>query len=139
MAEYAGVDLIEMEMTGQGRGRLFQVMIDKEGGVSLDDCADLSRLISTWLDVEGVFDFEYRLEVSSPGIFRALKNDKDFQRHLGDRVKIKLTEPIEGEFTWVGKLKTCGPEELEMAEEGQRIDLIIPRRLIKKVNLEPKL
>ncbi|OGG95119.1 MAG: hypothetical protein A2527_08075 [Candidatus Lambdaproteobacteria bacterium RIFOXYD2_FULL_50_16] len=139
LAIEAGLELVDIETTGTGRGTLLSVLIDKKGGVNVDDCADLSRQISYLLDVEDPIGHEYRLEVSSPGLFRKLKKDKDLVRHQGDRVKIKLTEPIEGEFTWVGQLASFDNQNLVLQEEGQSRDLVIERRLIKKINLEPKL
>ena len=139
LATEAGLELVDVEISGQGKGTLLSVLIDKEGGIVVDDCADLSRSVSYLLDVEDPFGHEYRLEVSSPGIFRKLKNDKDLGRHQGDRIKIKLSEPLDGEFTFVGKLKGHDQNNLTLSEEAQGRELVIDRSLIKKINLEPKL
>lgn len=87
-----GLELVELEFRKVGRGYLLRVFIDKPGGVNLDDCADLSHELSVQLDVEDCIPGRYNLEVSSPGLNRPLKSERDFVRYQGQLAVIKTTE-----------------------------------------------
>lgn len=95
------VEGLEMELvdvafvTEHGR-RVLRVTIDKPGGVTVDDCAEISRELGTILDVEDPIPQRYSLEVSSPGLDRPLLNENDFKRFAGRKARIKTREPIEG-------------------------------------------
>jgi ribosome maturation factor RimP len=88
----SGLELVELEFKKLGRGHLLQVFIDKPGGVTLDDCADVSRELSVHLDVEDCVAGRYTLEVSSPGLNRPLKREQDFIRYQGQLAVIKTVE-----------------------------------------------
>ena len=79
--------------------------MDKEGGISIDDCVEISRNISDWLDKEDFISEEYILEVSSPGLGRTLKKDKDFKRELGKEIELKTFKAIDKQKEFVGILK----------------------------------
>jgi len=87
-----GLELVDLELGLEGRSRVFRVFIDKEEGVTLDDCVEVSRDIDPILDVEDLIPSAYRLEVSSPGLDRPLRTPSDFQRFQGERVKVKTKE-----------------------------------------------
>jgi ribosome maturation factor RimP len=88
------------------RGRwVLRVHIDKEGGITLDDCARVSRELGTLVDVNEIIEHPYTLEVSSPGLDRPLKKEKDFRRAVGMKIKIKTIAPIEGQKRIVGQLQ----------------------------------
>jgi ribosome maturation factor RimP len=94
IAEDLGLELADVVYTNlQGRWVL-QVFIDKPGGVTLGDCGALSRELSTALDVDELMPERYSLEVSSPGLDRALKKEKDFLRFVGKKVRLRTKEPI---------------------------------------------
>ncbi len=76
--------------------RILRVYVDKPGGVTLDDCEWVSRELSTALDVEDIIPEAYNLEVSSPGLDRALKTEKDFKRFISRKARIKTKTPIDG-------------------------------------------
>jgi ribosome maturation factor RimP len=100
-----GLELVEVELLGEGKGRLLRITIDKPGGVSHSDCELVSHHVGTILDVEDVIPGgSYRLEVSSPGVERRLKGARDFQRFLGKRARVVLREPVEEQRTWEGTL-----------------------------------
>ena len=80
------------------------VFIDKEGGVTVDDCANVSRELGLLLDVEDVIEHSYTLEVSSPGINRVLKRPDDFERFIGQNIKIKTISLINNRRNFLGKL-----------------------------------
>lgn len=84
-----GLELVDIEYQREGRGWVLRLYLDKEGGITLDDCASASREISTLLDVEDVVGTAYNLEVSSPGLDRPLKKLEHFERFRGENAKIK--------------------------------------------------
>lgn len=91
-----GLELVDVEYKNEHGSWVLRVYIDKPGGVTLDDCTDVSRELGTLLDVEDPVPQSYNLEVSSPGLNRPLVKEKDFKKFSGHRAKIRTTEPIEG-------------------------------------------
>lgn len=83
------LELVDIEYKREGRDWVLRLFIDKEGGVTLDDCVAVSREVGAILEIEDFIQTAYRLEVSSPGLDRPLKKPSDFQRFVGERVKIK--------------------------------------------------
>lgn len=101
-----GLELVELEFRGGGKARMLRLYIDKLGGVTHEDCAQLSREISTILDVEdAVPGGPYLLEVSSPGLDRKLLKPADYERFAGSRVRLLTREPVEGNRHWEGRLE----------------------------------
>lgn len=95
--EERGFELVDVEYVKEGSNYYLRVYADKEGGITIDDCVEVSRALSPKLDVyDKEFKDPYILEVSSPGLLRPLKKDKDFQRSLGKMIEIKLFKPLEG-------------------------------------------
>ena len=94
LLEDLGCELVDLEYRRERGGWTLRFYLDKEGGITLDDCAAASREISTLLDVEDLIPTAYNLEVSSPGIERPLKKQSDFERFAGRRVKIKTLEAL---------------------------------------------
>ena len=102
--EQFGFELVDIEYVKEGPNYYLRVYADKEGGITIDDCVEISRLLSPKLDeYDKEFKDAYILEVSSPGLLRPLKKDKDFERNLGKLIEIKLFKQLEGykykEFT----------------------------------------
>ncbi len=87
-----GLELVELEYKREGRDMVLRLFIDKEGGVTLDDCAAVSRELSEILDVEDFIRDHYTLEVSSPGLNRPLKKNSDYERYRGRLVKVRTFE-----------------------------------------------
>lgn len=115
-----GYELVDLERSGR-KGRLLRVFIDKAGGIGVDDCAAVSRHLSHVLTVEGVaYD---RLEVSSPGIDRALKKERDFVRFSGSRARIRLRVPVDGQKNFVGILRETRAGKVQF-ETGDRLLLL---------------
>ena len=116
VAQYEGFEVVEVEWRGSGRG-LLRIFVDKPGGVLLDDCAAVSRQVSTILDAEDVVPGgAYQLEVSSPGLDRKLIRPIDYQRFAGSKVKVKLKAPLDGRQQFTGVLA-------EAAEDGFAVEL----------------
>lgn len=99
-----GIELVHVEFQSEARGRILRLYIDKVGGVTLNDCADLSRQISDLLDVSLDDLGSYNLEVSSPGTERPLGKTSDFHRFSGQTVKIRTFEPINEQKNFTGVL-----------------------------------
>lgn len=99
-----GVELVHVEYGREHGGRTLRIYLDKSGGITLDDCARISRQLSDILDVGLEIDGAYRLEVSSPGMPRPLGKIDDFERFRGARVKIRTTRPINGQKNFTGTL-----------------------------------
>ena len=87
-----GLELVEVQYRQEQHGWVLRIIIYKADGVSIDDCAKVSRETSHVLDVEDVIPYKYHLEVSSPGLDRPLTTTRDFERNLGKKVKITLVE-----------------------------------------------
>src|SRR5436305_7329048 len=106
VAASLGVEVVELELRGGGKSRMLRVFIDKPGGVTHEDCANLSREVSTILDVEDAVPCgSYLLEVSSPGLDRKLVRPADYVRFAGSRVRIATRDPVEGSRQFDGKLQ----------------------------------
>jgi ribosome maturation factor RimP len=135
-----GMELVDIEYKREGRAMVLRVYIDKPGGVNLDDCADVSRELSTLLDVEDVVPGRYLLEVSSPGLNRPLTKESDYLRYVGRLVKIRtrqLTPDDKGNMrkTFFGELLGYGDGIVRIKlKEGQTASLTLAG--IAKANLE---
>ena len=106
-----------------------RVFIDKEGGVDLDDCQDLSRKLEEILDAQDLIKTSYILEVSSPGLDRELKKPRDFQREMGKEIDVSLFAPIDGKKVVTGTLSAYDGETINVGE------MAIPMDKVAKVNL----
>lgn len=100
-----GLELVDVEFIKEAGLWYLRYYVDKPGGVTLDDCQSVSNEISGRLDIEDPIPQSYTLEVSSPGIERPLKNEKDFLRYIGSSVEIKTYEALKGKKAFNGTLK----------------------------------
>jgi ribosome maturation factor RimP len=100
-----GLELVHIDFRRQGHGFLLRVDIDKEGGVTLEDCQLVSQQISTYLDVDDVVPAEYELQVSSPGLDRKFYKDSDYQKFIGRLVRVRTSKAVRGLHVIVGRLK----------------------------------
>lgn len=108
VVESLGASLYDIEVVSEFDETIFRIMITKQGGVNLDDCAQISRELSPFLDVNPPMENEYRLEVSSPGIERKLMNPKHFIQSIGEKVKLKIADV--GQI--IGLLKDANEKEI---------------------------
>lgn len=99
-----GMELVHVEYASEHGGRILRVYLDKPGGVTLDDCVDVSRQLGDMLDVGLDVEGAYRLEVSSPGMPRPLGKIEDFGRFKGSRAKVRTTRPVNGRKNFTGIL-----------------------------------
>lgn len=102
--EARGLELVDVELVAEEVGRVLRIAIDRPGGVSVNDCEDVARVLSAVLDVHDPIDGRYVLEVTSPGIYRRLRRQEDLHRFIGQRVKVVLRQPVLGQHVLVGVL-----------------------------------
>ncbi len=140
-----GLELVDLEFKREGRDWFLRFFIDKEGGVTLDDCADFSREVGTVLEVEEVIKSAYRLEVSSPGLDRPLKKAEDYKRFAGALVKIKTRERIDPDGrghlrkTFVGELLGLAEDRVRVRQTDKKGGVVeLPLDEIDKAHLEPE-
>ena len=99
-----GLELVDLEFRKETRGWILRIFMDKSGGVTLDDCSDLSREIGDQIEVNELIPHSYTLEVSSPGLDRPLKKEKDFLRSIGKMIQLSTKIPLEGHSFFKGIL-----------------------------------
>lgn len=136
--EREGIELVDMECSRMGSRWLIRIYLDREGGITLQDCADMSRLIGDILDVNDIPPGPYNLEISSPGLDRPLTRDADFVRFKGSKVKIRLKEKVEGSRNFKGILTdfiTEGDSRIVVLESDGKV-YRLPKDEILKANLE---
>lgn len=133
-----GLQLVHIDYHRQGRGFLLRVDIDKEGGVTLDDCENVSQQVSAFLDVEDVVPAEYELQVSSPGLDRKFYQESDYQKFLGRLVRVKTSKAIRGLHVIVGRLKEYDGKNIVVSDPGvkKNPDYEIPLDVVKETRLE---
>src|SRR5215470_12300154 len=108
-----GVEVVEVDLRGGGKSRMLRITIDKPGGVTHEDCDNVSREVGTILDVEdAVPGGSYTLEVSSPGLDRKLVRPSDYQRFVGSRVKLTTREPVDGGRHFEGRLESANGDRI---------------------------
>jgi ribosome maturation factor RimP len=133
-----GVSVDNVEFNKMGGKGLLRVFIEKEGGVTLDDCEQVSREIEAALDVEDPIPYSYVLEVSSPGLDRPLKDLKDFKKHMGKTARVITVEPIDRQTFFIGKIVDVGDDEITLLIPKD-VKIIVPYKIISKARLEVEL
>ena len=128
------MELVDVEYRREHGGWILRLYIDKEGGVTLDDCGMVSREVGTVIEVEELIDQHYNLEVSSPGITRPLKKISDYERFAGQYAKIKLYEAKDGLKSFVAIIKGIEGEDVLLEKDGEEIKVAFSG--IAKANLE---
>ncbi|WP_455631530.1 ribosome maturation factor RimP [Megamonas sp.] len=111
-------ELVDVEYVKE-RDWFLRIYIDKDGGVSLDDCQEVSGLLDERIEKLGILNDRFILEVSSPGLDRALKKEKDFQREMGKKVDITLYKPLNGEKNITGVLTGYAGDTITIDEERE--------------------
>ncbi len=111
-------ELVDVEYVREAGTWYLRIYIDKEGGININDCELVSRAFSDILDKEDYIEDAYILEVSSPGLGRPLKKEKDFQRNLGEEVEVRTYKPINKQKEFVGLLDAWDQETVTLQLEG---------------------
>ena len=121
VVEANGVELFDVDYVKEGSDWYLRVYIDKEGGVTIDDCQNVSRAFNEILDRENYIDDQYIFEVSSPGLGRPLKKEKDYIRSVGKSIDIKLYKAIDKQKEFTGILKENMEDQIVLTIEDQDI------------------
>lgn len=129
------LELVNVEIVGQGRDRAVRVFIDKPQGVTHEDCAAMSLHVGTILDVEDFIPAAYTLEVSSPGLERGLYKREDYARFAGHAAKLKTREAINGQRNFRGALVSIENDSV-IFDDKTNGRVRIPFASIAKANLE---
>ncbi|AAK79763.1 ribosome maturation factor RimP [Clostridium acetobutylicum] len=134
VVESLGYEFYHIEIVKEDGERYLRVYIDKENGISLDDCEKVSRAISDLLDEKDPIPYSYYLEVSSPGIYRTLFTEEHLKKYIGNTVDIKLKSSLEKSTNYSGKLIDVNEEDIVIVVSDNR-EFKIPRKKIKKICL----
>ena len=105
IATAEGLELVDLEYRREGAGWVVRLFIDKPGGVTLENCQEVSHQVGAQVEVEDLIPHQYRLEVSSPGLDRVIKKEADFRRFAGKEVQITTDRPIDGQRKFQGRLE----------------------------------
>ncbi len=133
LVEGKGMELVHLEYSGGKNGHL-HLYIDRENGVSLEDCESVNRTVSEMLDGKDPIPNAYTLEVSSPGLDRPLSKPVHYERFAGNKIKLRTKEPINGRKNYSGELKGIKDNQviIELVDGGP---VKIPFNDILKANL----
>jgi ribosome maturation factor RimP len=130
-------EVVDVQCTGSSRGLVVRIYVDKEEGVSIEDCARVSRAVGDHFEARGTFPGRYVLEVSSPGVDRPLRGAADYRRFAGETAVISTHEKIDGRHNHQGVLEGFDDDRQEIvlhAEDGSRVAL--PLGAVKKAHLK---
>lgn len=112
-------ELVDVEYVKEAGNWYLRAYIDKEGGISVDDCEIISRQLSDWLDEKDFISESYILEVSSPGLGRPLKKEKDFARSVGSEVELKLYRALNKQKDFTGVLESYDKDTVTIRMEDE--------------------
>lgn len=133
-----GCELLGLEFAGQGQHSRLRLFIDRDGGVTVDDCERVSRQVSAVLDVEDPIRGHYALEVSSPGLDRPLFKPEHFARFIGHVVKVRVRHALAGQRNFKGRIVGLQDGTLRLeTDEAQPLDLALVN--VEKANLVPEI
>lgn len=122
IAQSLGLEIWDVRFEKEGADWFLRIFIDKEGGVSIDDCVDMSHAIDKPLDEADPIEQSYCLEVSSPGLERDLKRDAHFEKSLGEKIMVKLIRPVDGQREFKGTLESYDNGNFELLlEDGTKL------------------
>ena len=127
------LELVDVEFNKEGKNWILRIYIDREGGVTLADCQKVSRLAGDLIEVEEVIEPVYTLEVSSPGLNRVLKKEKDFLKYSGKKIYVQCHAPMDGRKKFTGILTDFIDQSIHLEVDGQHYT--IPLNLVAKANL----
>lgn len=131
-----GYELVDVEYLKESGDYYLRVYIHKPGGVNLDDCQTVSEKLSDRLDDEDLLKKAYYLEVSSPGLDRPLKKDRDLERNLGKEVEVSLYKAVDGVKKYEGILRSFNGDSVELETVDKMVG--IPREAISLIRLTIK-
>lgn len=130
-------ELVDLEYIKEFGNYFLRVYIDKIGGVSTEDCEKMSKILSSQLDEKDPIEESYYLEVSSPGLDRPLKTDKDLKRNLEKDVEIKLYKPLDNKKKYEGRLVDFNENDI-IIQNNQGDKITLPKEVVANVRLSIK-
>lgn len=133
LIQESGYELVDVEIKGGGPSSIVRIFIDKEKGVSVEDCAVISKKVSDFLDTEDLIQSRYTLEVSSPGLDRPLTRANDFNRKKGEKIKLYTRDPQDKRNGLQGKIADYKENSLYLEIDSETIS--IPAEIILKAQL----
>jgi ribosome maturation factor RimP len=133
MIEALGLELLDVELVREGQSRILRLIIDKPGGVNHEDCSTVSRLADPLIDGQLQLHSHDYLEVSSPGLERPLKTERDFIRYRGEWVEVSLYQALDGKKKFTGRLGACDGQTICLEAEGNKPAIDFARELVAKV------
>lgn len=134
LVDEKGFELVDVEFVKEGSEWYLRVYIDKDGGISVNDCEEISRAFNEILDREDYISEQYIFEVSSPGLTRPLKKEKDYKRSIGKLVDVKLYKPVDKAKEYTGVLSAFD-ENTVMLEGDNGDSYTLDRKNIAKISL----
>ena len=130
--EEMGFELVDAEYVKEGRNQVLRLYVDKEGGINIDECETVSRATEVLIDEANIIDNSYIFEVSSPGIDRPFKTDRDYEKAIGQQVEITLFAPVEGTKRIDGVLKEKDGDTVTI-ETGKNRETKLDRKQISQI------
>jgi ribosome maturation factor RimP len=137
--EAEGYELVDIELKGGPGSRTLRLFIDRpDVGITVDDCGVVSRIVSPLLDVEEVVDGRYFLEVSSPGVNRRIRKKEDFERFVGEKVRVETLSPVDGRRKFTGVIEGVENDEAIVRTGSSKSGRTyrIPLAAISRANLQ---
>ena len=128
-----GMELVEMEYRREASGWVLRLYVDREGGVTVDDCARISPVVGDLLDVADIIRNPYQLEVSSPGLNRPLRKQDHFRRQVGKIIEVRTRSPLQKRRNFKGVLVAMETDSVTIDCDGQVFD--VPLALIDRARL----
>ena len=139
IAEKKNTIIVDVTYKKEGRTMVLRVLMDKKGGITIDECAEINNDLSVILDEEGIIDDHYVLEVSSPGLDRLLRKPKDFHWAVGKPIKATTYAPIEGNNVFRGRLLGIDESNIVVeSEDGLKSEIPLDKIAKAKVDIDLK-
>lgn len=129
-----GLELVGWDLRGDGPNSLLRVTIDRDEGVTHDDCVAVTNHVGTLVDVEDLIPFHYTLEASSPGLGKGLADRAAFDRHRGETARLRASEPIEGRTSFKGRIERVTPTGVTLVD-GKGVEHEFEYRQIVAANV----
>ena len=131
--------IVDITYKQEGGKAVLRILADKEGGIQMEECASFNSELIEIFDKENTIEEEYVLEVSSPGLDRKLKNDKDFEWATGKNIKVTTYAPIEGENVFIGKLLGVSAESVVIEKDKIATEIQKTKIASARLNYEDKI
>ena len=135
LIEQNSFELVDVEYVKEGSNMYLRLYIDKPGGITVNDCELISRAFSDILDEEDYISDSYTFEVSSPGLGRPLKKEKDFARSLGEEVEVRLFKALNKKKEYIGLLKAYDASTVTLIVDEEGNEVVIERSMIALIRL----